>query len=152
VTTGRVRRLGAVALLAPTLAGCSWFTGAMLAQGTLAHVSVRASRREGDVVISATDTFSGIRCGVVDLERERRFQPDVVRPIWQARCKDGRDCTVTARYGDAALETILAPRQPLGASAAGECYTCEVGGSRGRGDVRFTVDPAGAVGPCPAAG
>ena len=151
MTSVAVRRLGAVALLVPTLAGCSWFTGAMLSEQTLAHVSVKASRSDGDVVISATDTFSGIWCGVVDLERERRFQPDVVRPIWRARCKDGRDCTLTARYGDPGLETVLAPGQPLGASPTGECYTCEVGGSRGRGAVRFTVDPAGEVAPCPAA-
>ena len=149
------RRLGAVAaftVLGLTLAGCQWMTGAALSQSSLANFSVKATREEGDVVITAADTFSNIACGVVDLERERRFQPDVVRPIWQARCRDGRDCTVTARYGDAGLENILAPKQPLGASAAGECYTCTVGGGRGRGAVRFTVDPADDVGPCPAAG
>ena len=146
------RRLGAVAVLGLTLAGCQWMTGAALSQNSLVNFSVKASREEGDVVISAPDTFSNIACGIVDLERERRFLPDVVRPIWQARCKDGRDCTLTARYDDPALETVMAPRQPLGASATGECYRCAVGGSRGRGDVRFTVDPSGAVGPCPAAG
>ena len=145
------RRVGSVAILAMTLAGCTQLGGAMLAERTLAHVSVKATRDEADIVISAADAFSNISCGIVDLERERRFQPDVVRPIWQARCRDGRDCTLTARYGDAALETVIAPRQPLGKSAAGECYTCVVGGSRGRGDVRFTVDPTGDVGPCPAA-
>ena len=146
------RRLGAVAVLALTLAGCTRLGGAVLAQGTLANFSVKASRQDGDIVISAIDVFSNISCGIVDLERERRFQPDVVRPIWQAHCRDGRDCTVTARYGDARLETVMAPRQPLGKSATGECYTCAVGGGRGRGDVRFTVDPTGDVGPCPAAG
>jgi hypothetical protein len=93
-------------------------------------------------VISAADTFSNIACGIVDLERERRFQPDVVRPIWQARCRDGRDCTVTARYGDAgARDRPGATTATLGASAAGECYTCTVAGSRGRGAVRFTGRP-----------
>jgi hypothetical protein len=127
-------------------------TGAVLAQNSLANFTVKASRQEGDVMISAADSFSNIACGIVDLERERRFQPDTVRPIWQARCRDGRDCTVKARYDDEGLETVLAPKQPLGASAAGECYTCTATGSRGRGAVRFTVDPSGAVGPCPAAG
>jgi hypothetical protein len=134
------------------LAGCTRVGGAMLAQGTLANVSVKATRDGGDIVISSTDVFSNISCGIVDLERERRFLPDVVRPIWQARCKDGRDCTLTAHYGNPALETVVAPKQPLGTSAAGECYTCAVAGSRGRGDVRFTVDRNGDVGPCPAAG
>ena len=146
------RRLGAVAVLGLTLAGCQWMTGATLSQSALANFAVKASREDGDVVISTIDTFSNIACGIVDLERERRFQPDTVRPIWQARCRDGRDCTITAKYGDPGLETVLAPKQPLDASAKGECYTCTVGGSRGRGAVRFTVDPAGAVGPCPAAG
>jgi hypothetical protein len=103
-------------------------------------------------MISAADSFSNIACGIVDLERERRFQPDTVRPIWQARCTNGRNCMLRARYGDEALEAVMAPKQPLGTSAAGECYTCVVSGSRGRGDVRFTVDASGAVGPCPAAG
>ena len=145
------RRLGSVAVLGMMLAGCQWMTGAALSQSSLANFSVKASREEGEVVITAADTFSNIACGVVDLERERRFQPDVVRPIWQAHCRDGRDCTVTARYGDAGLEAVLAPKQSLGTSATGECYTCAVGGSRGRGAVRFTVDPKGDVGPCPAA-
>ena len=145
------RRLGAVAVLSLTFAGCQWMTGAVLSQSALANFSVKASREEGDVVISSFGTFSNIACGVLDLERERRFQPDTVRPIWQARCRDGRDCTATARYADERLETVLAPKQPLGASAAGECYTCTVTGSRGRGAVRFTVDPKGDVGPCPAA-
>jgi hypothetical protein len=155
VTAVDGRRLGSVAaitVLATTLAGCQWMTGAALSQSSLANFSVKASREEGDVVISSIDTFSNIACGVVDLERERRFQPDTVRPIWQARCRDGRDCTVTARYGDAGLDAVLPPKQPLGTSATGECYTCTVSGSRGRGAVRFTVNPAGAVGPCPAAG
>ena len=146
------RRLGAVVVLGLTLAGCQWMTGAALSQSSLANFAVKASRQEGDVVISGADTFSNIACGIVDLERERRFQPDTVRPIWQARCRDGRDCTVTARYGDAGLESVLVPKQPLGASAAGECYTCTVTGGRGRGAVRFTVDQKGDVGPCPAAG
>ena len=145
------RRLVAVAVLGLTLAGCQWMTGAALSQGSFAYFSVKASREEGGIVISTIDTFSSIACGIVDLDRERRFQPDTVRPIWQARCRDGRDCTVTARYGDAGLEAVLAPKQPLGTSATGECYTCAVGGSRGRGAVRFTVDPKGDVGPCPAA-
>ena len=145
------RRLGAVAVLGLTLAGCQWMAGAALSQGSLANFSVKASREEGGVVISTIDTFSSIACGIVDLDRERRFQPDTVRPIWQARCRDGRDCTVKARYADEGLETVLPPKQPLGASAAGECYTCTVTGSRGRGGVRFTVDPKGDVGPCPAA-
>jgi len=149
------RRLGAVAVLGMcsglTLAGCQWMTGAMLSQSDLANFSVKASREEGNVVISSTYTFANIACGIVDLERERRFQPDTVRPIWQARCSGGRDCTVTARYGNEGFETILGPTQPLGASAAGQCYTCLVSGGRGRGDVRFTVDPKGDIGPCPAA-
>jgi hypothetical protein len=155
VTSADGRRLQAVAavtVLGLALGGCRWMTGAALSQSSLANFSVKASREEGGVVISSIDTFSNIACGIVDLERERRFQPDTVRPIWQARCSDGRDCTVTARYGDPGLEAVLAPKQPLGASAAGECYTCTVGGSRGRGAVRFTVDPKGDVGPCPAAG
>ena len=146
------RRLSAVAVLGLTLAGCQWMTGAMLSQSTLANFSVKASREEGGVVISSVYMFSNITCGVLDLERERRFQPDTVRPIWQARCGDGRDCTGSARYADERLEAVMAPKQPLGASAAGECYTCVVSGGRGRGDVRFTVDPKGDVGPCPAAG
>ena len=146
------RRLAAVAGLGLALAGCGWMTGAVLAQNSLANFTVKASREEGDVVISAADTFSNIACGIVDLERERRFQPDTVRPIWQARCTNGRNCMLHARYGDDSLEAVMAPKQPLGASAAGECYTCVVSGSRGRGDVRFTVDASGAVGPCPAAG
>ena len=150
MTAADLRRLGAVAM-GLTLAGCQWMTGAVLSQSALANFSVKATREQSDVVISSVDTFSNIACGIVDLERERRFQPDTVRLIWQARCRDGRDCTVTARYGDAGLETVLSPKQSLGASATGECYTCTVGGSRGRGAVRFTVDPAGAVGPCPAA-
>jgi hypothetical protein len=152
VTSADGRRLGAVAVLGLTLAGCQWMTGAALSQGSLANFSVKASREEGGVVISSIDTFSSIACGIVDLERERRFQPDTVRPIWQARCRNGGDCTVRARYADEGLEPVLAPKQPLGASAAGECYTCMVTGSRGRGAVRFTVDPSGAIGPCPAAG
>jgi hypothetical protein len=152
VTAVDGRRLGAVAVFGLALAGCRWMTGAALSQSSLASFSVKASREEGGVVISAVDTFSSIACGVVDLERERRFQPDTVRPIWQARCRDGRDCTLSARYADEGLEIVVAPKQPLGASADGECYTCTVTGSRGRGAVRFTVDPRGAVGPCPAAG
>ena len=146
------RRRATVAVLGLALAGCQWMTGATLSQSSLANFPVKASREEGGVVISAVDTFSNIACGIVDLERERRFQPDTVRPIWQARCRDGRDCTLKARYADERLETVLAPKQPLGASAAGECYMCTATGSRGRGAVRFTVDPSGAVGPCPAAG
>jgi len=147
---GRGREV--VAVLGLMLAGCGWMTGAVLSQNSLANFTVKATRQEGDVVISAADTFSNIACGIVDLDRERRFQPDTVRPIWQARCRDGRDCTVKARYADEGLETVLPPKQPLGASAAGECYTCTVTGSRGRGGVRFTIDPKGDVGPCPAAG
>jgi hypothetical protein len=145
------RRLVAVAVLGMALSGCHWMTGAVLSQSALANFSVKASRDEGHVVISSINSFSNVACGIVDLERERRFQPDTVRPIWQARCRDGRDCVVTASYGDERLEAVLAPKQTLGASAAGECYTCMVSGSRGRGDVRFTVDPKGDVGPCPAA-
>jgi len=152
VTRVEGRGREAVAVLGLMLAGCGWMTGAVLSQNSLANFTVKATRQEGDVVISAADTFSNIACGIVDLDRERRFQPDTVRPIWQARCRDGRDCTVKARYADEGLETVLPPKQPLGASAAGECYTCTVTGSRGRGGVRFTVDPKGDVGPCPAAG
>jgi hypothetical protein len=106
------------------------------------------TRSDEAVDFTASERFAGIACSIYHWAQAEGGGPEALRYIWRAHCPGRVDCATVVRYGDARLQSEMQPL-PLSPSEPGECYLCSVRSDRGRGTVRFTIEPDGRIADCP---